>query len=188
MFSASFTIKQKNTSGQPSSLTKGSVSVRNSDKNIKFDIVFPKREHWEINDSILTKTIGDSITIKTNIGKFDDLSIFNELLTLYKNDYGLKDAGFVISTVSSDTSETVVTWTPPKTFATFISKAITIISSNTLSSVTFFDVDNIEISSTFFTNYKVIRGLPIPSRITSKTQSKKETIYKSIEFDEIHIE
>lgn len=184
-FKADFQIKEKNQVDSTSTIIIGSVNLDNIKQELAFNIIFPKQEFWILRDSIIEKYQNDSLVFEEKIGSFEDLSVFNELLRIYRNDYGLESLGFVIKEVLHDSDLSLVTWSPSKSFETFISHAQTTVKDNVLISFAIFDKDNKAINTTFFSNYETFKGKPIPKRITSKTSSSKSHIFKSIEFENI---
>ncbi len=180
-----FTMKEKR--NQNLKLIKGRVSIDNEKRFIKFKLSFPQDETWILNDTIFEKYNRDSLVSSFAFAKWDDISFFNDIIHLYKNDFGLKESGFTVADISKKDNQTIVKWNPPVNFQKLIKNAYTIVEDNLLKSVSFNDPSDREISVSFFSDFKIINGLPIPCKISSKHTGTNENVYKAMEFKNLSI-
>lgn len=184
-FNADFQIKEINQVENTSTIIIGKVILDNILKQLSFEISFPEKEYWLLQDSLIKKFQSDTLISTEKLGNFDDLSVFNELLKIYKNDYGLEALGFTIKNIKQEDELSIIDWSPSKNFESFISYAQTTVKNNLLHSFAVYDNNNMSMNTTFFSNYVFFNGKPIPKKIRSKTSSAKFHIFKSIEFENI---
>jgi hypothetical protein len=178
--SGEFTMKEKR--NENLKLIKGRFEVDNEKRFLKFKLSFPQHETWILNDTIFEKYVNDTLISSIGFSKWDDVSFFNDIIHLYKNDYGLKESGFKIVDISKKENKTIVKWVSPTNFEKLIKNAFTTVEENLLKSVSFYDPNDTEISVSFFSDFKILNGLPIPCKITSKHTGTKDIVYKSMEF------
>jgi hypothetical protein len=187
IFEAEFSIKEKYKKSQKSTLFKGKVLVNTLEQTSKFDLFFPNRETWILKDSILSKFQNDTLTKKVNVGHFDNFSMIKEISSAIKKDYGLSDLGFTISDITEDSIGIVMNWLPPTAMKSVFSNAVTIISDNLLKSITLYDLNGNIVANTFFEDYQFLKNIPIPSRVFSKISGDTDTVFKSLQFNNIKI-
>ncbi|MBK8701585.1 MAG: hypothetical protein IPN29_19360 [Saprospiraceae bacterium] len=188
LFKADFVIKEKRTGTEKSSLMMGKVSYDNLLSKSEYDLFFPKKERWVIQDSFLTKYEGDSIVSKSKLQQVNDYIMFKNILEYKDNDFGLTSAGFHITAVEETDEELIMEWEPPANFQTFLMKVVTHVRDNLLMGIIFIDTEDKEISKAFYENYEIVKDLPVPMKITSHFTGLKEDLYKSISFKNVHIE
>lgn len=186
-FHSHFVMKEKNTFDSTTTLVLGKVTYDKNEDKIIFDLNFPEIQKWVFQDTTLYKYGNDSILKEVVVGKFGELSIFKEILEVKDNDFGLKKVGFVIDKVEQAGKETIVYWKPPTQMATFLKSATTVVEDNLLRSIFFTDVDDKVINSSYFDEYKIIKGLPVPCKIQSRWKGQKQEIFKILTFDQVEI-
>lgn len=186
-FEAEFSIQEKYKKSQKSTLFKGKVLVNTLEQTSKFDLFFPSRETWILKDSILSKFRNDTLMRKVNVGHFDNFSIIKEISSAIKKDYGLSELGFTISDVKEDSIGIVTIWLPPTAMKSVFGNAVTIISDNLLKSITLYGQKGNIIANIFFENYQFFRNIPIPLKVISKIAGDTDTIFKSLQFNNIKI-
>jgi hypothetical protein len=187
IFSSSFSIKEKKTSVEKSNLMVGTLSYNNSENKIIYNITFPEKEVWVMQDSFLNISKNDTIKEKRKLSNFTEYLMFKNILEQKNNDFGLSELGFVVSKVEEIEEEILVIWDPPVRFKTFILNIKTVVKDNLLQTVIVTDVDGMEINKTFYEDYKMINDLPVPHKILSNFKSTKEEIYKSLTFRNVKI-
>ncbi|HRD05908.1 MAG: hypothetical protein U0V54_12590 [Saprospiraceae bacterium] len=188
LFQAGFSIKEKRTGTEKSTLMMGKVSYDNHLNKAEYFLSFPQKERWVIQDSTLHKYVGDSLVNTKVLGQVNDFIMFKNILEYKDNDFGLSSAGFVITSVQESDEELIMEWEPPSTFKTFLKKVITHVKDNLLMGIVFYDVEEKEINKTFYENYQIIKDLPVPMKIVSQYSGNEQQLYKSITFDNVVVE
>jgi hypothetical protein len=186
-YKSKFTILENNEATAKNSITKGIVEYNKESDIMVMDIIFPEKQKWVLMDSTLKKYINDSLTGSQIVKGLQELSIFKELLNVRSTDFGLKSMGFSEKSVEKEENEIFIEWLPAKGYDKFISKANTSVKNNLLQSVIITDIENDDISSIFFEEYKVIDGFPIPTIIKQKVSGQQKNVYKIIKFSDIEI-
>ncbi len=187
-FKSDFTIKEKRGGEDKAILMVGSLVFDNVGNKTTYNIKFPKKETWILQDSFLTIIRNDSTLHKKTKGNLNEYLMFKNILEYKDNDFGLTSMGFKIQNVDDSNDNLLMTWSPPQGYDKFIKKVETTLKDNLLTSVIVTDVDNFEISKIFYDDYKMIQDLPVPYKITSQVSSKKEDVFKSISFKNVEIQ
>jgi hypothetical protein len=188
LFQAGFSIKEKRTGTEKSTLMMGKVSYDNHQNKAEYFLSFPQKERWVIQDSTLHKYVGDSLVTTKVLGQVNDFIMFKNILEYKDNDFGLSSAGFVITSVQESDEELIMEWEPPSAFKSFLKKVITHVKDNLLMGIVFYDVEEKEINKTFYENYQIIKDLPVPMKIVSQYSGNEQQLYKSITFDNVVVE
>lgn len=188
LFQARFSIKEKRTGTEKSTLMMGKVSYDNHQNKAEYYLSFPQKERWVIQDSTLHKYVGDSLVTTKVLGQVNDFIMFKNILEYKDNDFGLSSAGFVITSVQESDEELIMEWEPPSAFKSFLKKVITHVKDNLLMGIVFYDVEGKEINKTFYENYQIIKDLPVPMKIVSQYSGNEQQLYKSITFDNVVVE
>lgn len=182
-----FTLKEKNTVTNTSQILKGTAEVNNIENQTIFYLTFPNIEKWIIKDTFLYKYYDDTLISTTIIGEFNQLSVFNSLPNLYKSNFELKDQGFTIDKLERSGNTIVTTWKPGELFAKFIKHTITTTENNLLTSVNMIDIDDKPISVVLYANYQYINERPIPHKISTKIQGTTQSVFRTIELNNVSI-
>lgn len=188
LFQAGFSIKEKRTGTEKSTLMMGKVSYDNHQNKAEYFLSFPQKERWVIQDSTLHKYVGDSLVTTKVLGQVNDFIMFKNILEYKDNDFGLSSAGFVITSVQESDEELIMEWEPPSAFKSFLKKVITHVKDNLLMGIVFYDIEEKEINKTFYENYQIIKDLPVPMKIVSQYSGNEQQLYKSITFDNVVVE
>ena len=184
-----FTIIEKREEGKKNSLIIGQLNFDDSKNETKFDIQFPQKEKWVIADTILHKYKGDTLLSTSVIGNVNEQMFFKQLLSFKGSDYGLSEFGFTMSDVEEVGNGLInVSWSPPANVSSFIKSAHTQVKDNLLQSVSVIDVDGLVLNETYFEEYAVINGLPVPVIVSMKVATTKEVLYKKIKLRDVEIE
>jgi hypothetical protein len=136
---------------------------------------------------LVTITRGQEIKTKNGKAEINQLTIFNKILTTSLKDFGLKESGFSIDDIEEDDNSIIITWTPPEAAQPFLEYVVTEVKDNLLRSVLFYDVDGKAINKTFYDDYAMINGLPVPHKIKSHFKAQKEEIFKILSFSDVQI-
>lgn len=184
---ANFTIKEVNTQNDKSTLIMGAVFYDNVKSIIEYDIKFPKKEKWIIKDSTLFKYVSDSLMSTSKASYLNEQMVFKSILEYDNQDFGLKEAGFTIASVSEYKDGVVLEWSPPIQMEDFMQKVISQLKDNLLQSIIFIDVDGKQFNKTYYENYEYINNLPVPLKISSHFMAKKQEIFKVIAFKNVEI-
>lgn len=183
-----FSIITKKEEGKMNTITIGYVEYNSQSKSADFSIRFPEVEKWELRDTVLNKYKNDSLYFTTVVGDLGENFMFNSILNFNGSDFGLEEVGFVTNDVVEKDGLLTIYWDPPQVAQTFLRRAITQIQDNLLQSVVFEDVDGVYINETYYEQYSIVKGIPIPVHITSKFQSEEETLFKVVKMKNVDIE
>ncbi len=163
--SAEFTTKTKPAEGK-AALTKGTVHYDKYTKELIYDIVFPEKEKWVIQDSRVYKIKEDSIYQSDEIPSVNEFTVFHLSLNSNLSYFGLKDAKFAIDKVDKKGDMVISYWNIPQHMQNMISSIALARKGNSLYSVVISGADNKILSKQFFKNYIVIGGFEFPGTIT----------------------
>jgi hypothetical protein len=189
-FVADFTIKEirKNTKKPSTSLMVGKVAYESETNKVTYSIQFPQKETWIFQDSFLYKYINDSLVSKKIAGNVNEYMMFKNILEPQGNDFGMSQLGFTLSKVEEKEEEIYTEWLPPSQYKTFVNKANTVVKDNLLTAIIITDVNNLEITKSFYENYETIDGIPVPTKISSHfVSSNSDEIFKSLSFRNVKI-
>lgn len=188
-FSSDFTIKEIRENGEEKSskLIIGQVEYFDTDQKSIYNISFPLKEKWIIQDSFLNKYSNDSLIYTKKVGSVNEFIMFKNILNYKDNDFGLSEQGFNIINVTNEDGELLLEWDPPKNFKTFLKRVTTNVKDNLLMGIIFEDVEGKEINKTFYDDYIIVKDLPVPQKITSQFAGQKENLYKSIAFKNVKV-
>ena len=183
--SVDFTTKTKPAEGKPN-LTKGTIFYDKYTKELIYEIEFPEKEKWVVQDSWIYKLVNDSIYFTEEIPSVNEFTVFHLSLNSNLNYFGLDQAGYSVGKVDQASELTVTYWNIPPQIQEFISSIAVARKDNSLHSVIISN-ENGEISSKqFFSNYIRKGGFEIPGRIVQifYDENQRET-YQVMEFKNV---
>ncbi len=189
-FNADFTIKEirKNTKNPTTSLMLGKVSYDSKINKVTYTIQFPKKETWVFQDSFLFKYRNDSLISKKIAGNVNEYLMFKNILEPQGNDFGMSQLGFTLSKVEEKEEEIFTEWIPPSQYKSFVHKVNTVVKDNLLTAIVITDINNLEITKSFYEGYEVLDGIPVPTKISSHfVSSNKDEIFKSLTFRNVEV-
>lgn len=187
-FSANFSILEKNTLRDSSSLVHGTVTYNLQRNETIYNLTFPEQKIWSFKDSILTVSGIDTVYSQKEFSNLNQLTIFQNILTQKLNDYGLKDAGYMMSEVNEIGDKVVVQWNPPNLASKFLNRVITEVENQNLTAVAFVDIDEKPINRTYFDKYIKHKDISIPTEIKSYFKADKEEIFRILIFSNVEIQ
>ena len=184
---ADFSILEKNTGTDSSSVVVGHVNYDLVQDETIYQLSFPYTKSWVFEDSIMTvlDSIGQVERIDT-IGAINELSIFKKILLDELADFGLMQAGFQIAEVVKSGEAVIFSWNPPPKLE-FIQKIITKKRQDRLEGIIVVDENGKEISKSFYDEYLMVNGIPVPQSIKSYYEGSGDEIFRELQFRNIVI-
>lgn len=161
---ADFSIKEKSTDGR-SSLTMGQVFFDRMNKKIVYKILFPEKETWLFQDTLMYKILDDTIEKKSLLPGYVDFSIFNLALNNNLKDYGLKKTIYSVKSVVKEENMVISTWIPQKEYEKTLGEVKMSVVDNKLYGVVFYNPKKMMIGKQIFNNYIKIRSFEFPTEI-----------------------
>lgn len=182
---ADFTTKTKRADGK-SNLTKGTIFYDKYTKELIYDIEFPEKEKWVIQDSWIYKLVDDSVYLTEEIPSLNDFTVFHLSLNSNLDYYGLNQAQYAISKVDKLGDLVISYWNIPPHIQEMISSIAVAQKDNSLNSVVVSDKNNEVISKQFFRDYIRMGGFEFPGTIVqiSYDENRREN-YQVMEFKNI---
>lgn len=183
---ADFTVKEIHTDGT-NSITMGQVYYDKSKKKIVYNVLFPEKEVWLFQDSLMYIIKNDVIEKKPLVPGYINFSVFNLALNNSLKDYGLKNNMiFELKDVVKDEDMVISFWKPRNEFARLLGDVKVSVKNNRLFGVLIYDKDQRLIGKQVFLEYIKIGALEFPADIISYTyhenggENKQLTTYKNI--------
>lgn len=182
---ADFTTKTKRADGK-SNLTKGAIFYDKYTKELIYDIEFPEKEKWVIQDSWIYKLVDDSVYLTEEIPSLNEFTVFHLSLNSNLDYYGLNQAQYAISKVDKLDDLVISYWNIPPNIQEMISSIAVAQKDNSLNSVVIADENNEVISKQFFRDYIQMGGFEFPGTIVqiSYDENRREN-YQVMEFKNI---
>lgn len=189
-FKADFTIKEKLADGK-AQLTMGKVYYDKRNEKIVYQIKFPEKAIWVIDDKNLNLIIDEHLVKKEKNTILLGNSIFYLFLTDNLSDYGLNDSPYKISKSEKKDSVDVITWVTKKSNKNELKgKIILSIQQNKLIELLTYSVKNELESKSIFNNYSIINGNYFPSEIIKITYQDNKNLedYQVTNYSNIFID
>lgn len=182
---ADVSMKTKPTDGK-GQLILGRVYYDRSHKKMVYNIRFPEKEVWLIQDS-LAYTYRDGKLIRTDrMNPFIEATIFHKCLEGKLADFGLRDSPYKVGKVEKDGDLVITTWLPPEGFP-FKGSVLTSSKNNDLYGVVILNEKGEVLSRQLFKGYKVVSGLKVPTEIVQALYLGKAEVYQVITLSNIQI-
>ena len=162
--SADFTTKTKPAEGK-ANLTKGRIYYDKYTKELIYDITFPQKEKWVIQDSKIYKLQNDSIYLTDAIPSMNEFTVFHLSLNSSLNYFGLKEAKFTIAKVDKKDGLVISYWNIPPNMKAMISSIAIAKKDNSLYSVVIVGPEEKILSKQFFRDYIRTGGFEFPGKI-----------------------
>lgn len=186
-FVAKFSILEKNTLKDSTSLVYGHISYDLKKNETVYTLTFPQKEVWNFRDSTLTRSGIDSVKTRKEYMDLGKLSIYQKLLTHQLEDFGLEEAGFKMKEMDEIGTKIIIEWEPPKVAASFLDRVITEVENNKLQAVAFIDIDEKPINRTYYQDYIKVNNISVPTRVKSYFKAEKQELFRILNFSEIEI-
>lgn len=156
-------IKNKVEGGE-GTLILGRLYYDKSLQKMVYDIRFPEREVWVVQDTTIYFIRGGNIERSRGIEQYSQSTVFHKILEGQLNNYGLQGTIFDIGEVEREGEMVITTWVP-KTARHILGNILTSTVGGSLFGVVFQNPAGEIIGRQLFRNYQVVRGLSIPSEI-----------------------
>lgn len=183
--SADFTTKVKPAEGK-SNLTKGKIFYDKYSKVLIYDIHFPSKENWIIQNSRIYKIKNDSVFHTDEIPAINEFSIFHLSLNSSFTYYGLREANFSIAKVDKKDDMVISYWNIPPQMQSIVGSIALAKKENSLYSVVMVGPENNILSKQFFKDYIKIGGFEFPGTIVQIYYDEfQQESYQVMEFKNI---
>ncbi len=180
-----FTTKTKPAEGK-SNLTKGKVFYDKYTKELIYDISFPEKEKWVVQDSRIYKLTNDSVYFSEEIPSLNEFTIFHLALNSDLTYFGLDKANYAISKVDKKGDLVVTYWKIPPQIQEMISSIAVARKDDSLHSVIISGGDFQVSSKQFFRDYIRIGGFEFPGTVVHIFyDSEQKENYQVMEFKNI---
>ena len=162
--SIDFTTKTKRDKGK-FNLTKGRIFYDKYNKELIYDIHFPTKEKWIIQNSIIYKLINDSVYFTEEIPSINEFTVFHLALSSNLTYFGLNKAKFSINNIDKKGDLIISYWNIPPHIQNMIKTIAIARKENSLYSVVVSGENNKILNKQFFKNYINIDGFEFPGII-----------------------
>ncbi|MCG6187509.1 hypothetical protein [Maribellus maritimus] len=182
---ADFTIKIKRAEGQ-SNLTKGTIYYDKYAKELIYDISFPSKEKWVVQDSRIYKIKSGETYFTEEIPSVNEFTVFHLALNSSLEYFGLKEANFAVDKVEKKGDLVISYWKIPMQIQKMISNIALAKKGNQLHSVVIMGKNNQIINRQFFKDYIKIDGFEFPGTIVQIFyEENQQENYQVMEFENI---
>lgn len=180
-----FTTKTKPAEGK-SNLTKGTIFYDKYTKELIYDIQFPEKEKWVVQDSWIYKLVNDSVYFTEEIPSLNEFTVFHLALNSNLSYFGLDQAKYSIGKVDKVGELIVTYWNIPPQIQKMISSIAVARKDNSLHSVIITNQNNQISSRQFFKDYIRKGGFEIPGTIVQifYDENQREN-YQVMEFKNV---
>ncbi len=189
---ADFSIKEKDVNGTQQ-LVMGKVYFDKNSGKLIYDIAFPERETWVIQDTMLYKfDQAKTLIEKKGVPNITEHSFFNLVLNNQLKTFGLEDQqNYSISDVEMADDLVITTWSPGAAINKIFGDVVIAQRQKRLSGLVIKNAAGDIVSKQSFENYEMIAGLQIPTELTQVNfvdgggKTYKVTEFKSIVVDDL---
>ncbi|MEZ5173868.1 MAG: hypothetical protein R2850_10275 [Bacteroidia bacterium] len=186
---ADFSIKEKFNNGKMG-LTMGTVYYDRTHKKLIYDIKFPEKETWVIQDTVFYKIRDNAIVNRQFIPMLPTSTMFESALANNLDNFGLEKSFYMLEKVEKDADLVISTWVPDKRMAEAMGKIIMSKKNNELYGIAFYSPTNELVKKQIFKEYLKSSGISFPKEITEilyKVAGKetKITTFKNLVINEM---
>lgn len=191
--SADFTTKVKPVEGKMN-LTKGKIYYDKYSKELIYDIYFPAKEKWVVQDSKIYKITNDSVYFTEEIPSMNEFTVFHLALNSNLTYFGLDEAKFSISNIDKKGDLVISYWNIPPHIQKMISTIAIAKKKNQLYSIVISGENNKILNKQFFKDYIQIGGFEFPGSIVqifydeNNNEEYQVMEFKNIELNDIENE
>lgn len=183
--SADFTTKVKPAEGK-STLTKGKVYYDKYTKELIYDIRFPAKEKWIVQDSKIYKVKDDTVYYADEIPSVNEFTVFHLALNSALTYFGLDEAQFQMAHIEKKGDLVISYWNIPPHIQKMITSIAVAKKQNSLHSVIVAGEDNKILNKQFFKDYINIEGFEFPGTIVQIFYDDNNSRnYQVMEFENI---
>jgi len=191
--SADFTTKVKPVEGKMN-LTKGKIYYDKYAQELIYDISFPSKEKWIVQDSKIYKITNDSVFFTEEIPSMNEFTVFHLALNSNLTYFGLDEAKFSISNIEKKGDLVISYWNIPPHIQKMISTIAIAKKNNQLHSIVITGENNKILNKQFFKDYVQIGGFEFPGSIVqifydeNNNEEYQVMEFKNIELNDIENE
>jgi len=191
--SADFTTKVKPVEGKMN-LTKGKIYYDKYAQELIYDISFPSKEKWIVQDSKIYKITKDSVFFTEEIPSMNEFTVFHLALNSNLTYFGLDEAKFSISNIEKKGDLVISYWNIPPHIQKMISTIAIAKKNNQLHSIVITGENNKILNKQFFKDYVQIGGFEFPGSIVqifydeNNNEEYQVMEFKNIELNDIENE
>lgn len=160
-----FSIKTKVKGKPEGQLIIGTCYYDLNQGRLVYDISFPEKEIWVIEDTTHWVVRNDSVVNRKPTQIKPSLSVLHLSLKQELAHYGLKNSIYKVSTVKNEGELVITTWQPPLQYRKRMGQIAISNKNKQLHGVLFYHPKGNVLRKQFFKNYVVINGLPFPSEV-----------------------
>lgn len=184
---ADFSIKEKNQDGSQK-LTMGKLYFNLKNKQLIYDVIFPKKELIFINDTVVYQFRNDQLVSEKKTGNLIEFSVFNLALQGDLPYFGIKKTSFTLSDIEQEAGLVISTWLPPQKLDSLRGKIIISQKQKQLFGMISYSPQNQIIAKQFFRKYETFQGLLFPTEVVNYTyfegkKNVKMTTYKNVKIN-----
>ena len=181
---ADISMKQKSADSS-FQLVIGKVYYDVNFKKTVYEITFPQRETWVIQDTVLYRFSNDKPVGKSSYPNVSEFSIFHLSLNNNLQNFGLEKSPFKMVKTEQTGGMVISTWQAPKTMQKFISYILLSKKDGKLTGVVFKDAKGDVSMKQFFKNYNQIKGFSFPGELIQLNYKNKKETYRITTFKNI---
>lgn len=182
---ADFSIKEKLADGT-SKLIMGKVYYDMVSEKIVYDISFPERETWILQDTSFFRLKESQLVDRKRSFLIPESSFFHFTLTGQLSDFGLKKSPYKIENVEKEGNMIISTWQPDDSkIKEAMGKVVMSNVDKKLNGIVFYNTEGVMLSKQFYKEYINVSGCELPTEIIQITyqdsgQNYQVTTYKNV--------
>jgi len=162
---ADISIKEKHADGSLK-LVMGTVYYDSNHKKIVYDMRFPEKELWVLQDTSYYLYKNDALVEVNTSLIYPEFSVFHLVLNGGMKDYGLADHPIIkLKDIDKSEEGLVRTFGPISGYEQNLGKIKMLTKDRRLTAVLFYNVEERLMSRQFFEDYTIIKGLEFPKKI-----------------------
>lgn len=167
-------------------LVLGRVYYDRTHKKMVYDIRFPEREVWVMQDTLAYTFRDNELVLTDRINPFIESTVFHKCLDGSLSHYGLRGTYYAVTNVERQGNMVITTWEPPKDFV-LGGKVLTSTMDNLLHGVVIIDDEGEVLSRQIFKDYKLVSGLKVPTEMIQVMYIYGQEVYQTISLSNILI-
>lgn len=181
---ADISMKQKSADSS-FQLVIGKVYYDVNFKKTVYEISFPQKETWVIQDTIMYRFSNGKPIGKTSYPNVAEFSIFHLSLKNNLQNFGLDKSPFQMVKTERSGNLVISTWQAPKAMEKYLSYILLSKKDGKLTGVVFKDPQGEVSMKQFFKNYQQIKGFSFPGELTQLNYKNKKETYRITTFKNI---
>lgn len=169
-------------------LTRGFLDYDRNKHQVVFDVTFPEKEHWILQDSVFYKIKHDTIYMRYALPYAMQMLNFDFLLSGYNYDFFFQKIGCTIEDIRKEEEKLFKLWKYPDIQQLDVFKYILMQEENGhTTAIAYLDEKKQVVSREFYKDFKNVNGLDVPHVIEQRVYSDSSTYVKKLILSNVSI-